>query len=809
MVSFAMTDLKLAARRLLRKPGFALVAILTIALGIAANTVIVAVAKGILHRATVINEPERVVWIQGIRPEGGPERRLSFTDMEDFRKTQSFEEIALFGTSGGGVWEPQPGQLVPLTGIMPSAGLMKALGISPVLGRMFEPSDKDAILISHELWQEKLGGRMDVIGSRMNFGEETKTILGVIPKGLEFPWGRIPYGGTGAAARAGVQDMWTQLPVDPPKDEERAQRHFHAIARLKPGVSIESARNEVKTISARLAETFPVTNKGFTFDLVSLRDHTFGATQNGIYILGLAALAVWLIGCVNLANLLLAQGLSRARELSVRVAIGARRIDLLKSVFTESFLLAMAGGVAGILLALWIVELTRRFGPAGVPFLNEIRLNSMAVFSGFGLAALTAFVFGLAPAIRQSRAQPMDALRGAHATAGSQTRGWQNGLIVGQVALSLTLLLAAALLLESFRRVTGLDLGYKPDQVVAMDLYASRSATNEMDTVRARRLKEHLAALPGVQAVGTIQSTPLTGRWTFLERTRVDGIETPETEQLTMGLNMIAFDYFQAMGVTLVAGRFFRDDEMSDRDYPPITILNESAAARLFPGQSALGKRIFYQHNDKKSYEVVGIVKDARDLRIEDKGQPAGYILMAFPDAQFVVRGTGDLAGMAGMLRREVGRFDWRIVVNDVRPMRAIVSGLLAERRFVAILLGSFATIALAIASLGVFGVMAYQVAQRHREFGVRLALGALPRDVKRLVLGWGGRITVLGIGLGIPLALAAGAALRSQLFEISHLDPSVYCAALTLMLASAFWASWLPARRASKVNPMDALRCE
>jgi predicted permease len=427
-----------------------------------------------------------------------------------------------------------------------------------------------------------------------------------------------------------------------------------------------------------------------------------------------------------------------------------------------------------------------------------------------GVSLLTAMAFGTLPAVRQTRADAADALRaGARSTGTPRVRAWQQGLLVGQVAVVLVLLAAAGLLLESFRRLVGQDLGYQPGSVVALDLTTRGFPTNG-DTCRMyRALRDRLAALPGVEAVGTVSSAPLTGKWPITERADVVGRSVPEADRPSLAATFVAFDYFHAMGIPLRDGRLFREDELRDDGYGRVVILNEAAAAVLFPGRPAVGGRFTVGSNPDRVLEVVGVVKDTRDVRLEEKPQPRFYWQYAFGGAQVVVRARVPSASIVPVLRDAVHRTDSRVRVDGVRPMREIVDATVAERRFVMVMVAGYAAVALAIACVGIFGVVACQVAQRRNEFGVRAALGALPRQLVCLVLLWAGRLALLGLVIGLAVSLGTNRLLSNQLFGLSPHDPVLLATISVVLLSAALLASILPARRAARVDPMEALRHE
>jgi predicted permease len=501
----------------------------------------------------------------------------------------------------------------------------------------------------------------------------------------------------------------------------------------------------------------------------------------------------------------------RQRELAVRLALGAGRGRLVRSLMIESLLLSLLGGGAGIALANGALRVIQNLAATTIPFIREATLDGIAVGFTVALSLFTAFVFGLLPALRQSRAEAADTLRtGTRSTGGPQIRAWQRGLLIAQIAVVLVLLTSAGLLIESFRRLLGQDLGYQPRSVVMLDLKTSGIFDTNGDVCRMyRALRARLAALPGVEAVGTVSSAPLTGKWTFNERPDIVGQSVPPAERPSLAATFVAFDYFQAMGIPLLDGRFFRDDELDEDGYGQIVMLNEAGAKILFPDRSAVGGRFTVGSNPDRILEVIGVVQDTRDVRLEDNPQPRFYWQYAFGGAQVVVRSSASAEALIPMLRDAVKETDTRVELGSLRTMTEIVASTVAERRFLLIMTASYAAVALVIAAIGIFGVVSYQVAQRQNEFGVRLALGATPPSLMRLVLLQAGRLALTGLALGLALSFATNRLIASQLFGVSPHDPILLGTVGFTLLFVALLASLLPARRAARVDPMVALRSE
>jgi predicted permease len=807
-------DLRYSARTLRQNLGFTCAAVLILALGIGSNALVFAVGRTVLFHPLGFDGEDRLMWVRLVNTQtGATENELSWQDMEDIRSsTQSFESVATFGS--GATWDTG-GQSVEVAALRASADLAKTLRVRPALGRMFSGNGAAAagseVLISYRLWQSRFGGDLSVLGQSLRLDNKSRTIVGVLPPGLRFPLERTPSLETGTILRAVEQSFW--LPLAEPRGADRTSRQsrmFPVVARLKAGVAEATARAELSALGKRLARQYPESNRTWGFTVVSFRDQIFAGTRKGIPLLVAAVATVLLICCVNLANLLLARSVARQREFAIRLALGAKSGTLLRSLMVENLLLALLGGGSGLALAIAALHLTRTLAAASVPFISEAAVDGTVVAFTACVSLATVLIFGLMPAWRQSRADGADALRaGPRTTGGRQIHVWQQNLLIGQLAMVFVLLGAAGLLLESFRRLISQDLGYRPPSVIAMDLSQTGFASNAEVCRFYRALRERIAALPGVEQVGTISSAPLTSRWTFNERPNVVTRPLPEAERPVVAATFVAFDYFQAMGIPLVEGRFFRDSELNDDGYGQGVILNETAAKLLFPGRSANGGKFTVGSNPDRVLEVIGVVKDTRDVRLEEKPLPRFYWQYAFGGAQVIVRGEVPAKMLIPMLAAVVRDADARVRLDSVRLMTDIVAATVADRRFLMIMAAAYTLVALAIAAIGIYGVVSYQVAQRRNEFGVRMALGATPQGLLRLVLLQTGRITLVGLAIGLMLSFWTNRLLVNQLFGLSPHEPLLLVTTSAILFLIASCASLGPAFRASAADPLTALRCE
>lgn len=809
-------DIVMAVRSLLQRPGFTSAAVLILATGIGANTAMFAAAKAVLFRPLGFEEADQLVWLRSTREAtGDADPEVSWREIEDVRgASTAFQALGTFGARSG-PWEGN-GITEDIDAIEVTQGLIEALRLRSVLGRTLQSSDavegaEAVAMVSEEFWRSRLGGRPEVLGHRLRWDRREFTVVGVVPAGFEFPIERLKPTGTGSGLPTGVKAIW--LPQSAPKGHDltsRAARMFLALGRLAPGVPVESARAEVEAIGRRVALEHPETNRGFGLGLLSLRDQVLGRTRQALPLVAVAVAAVLLMGCVNLAHLLVARGVERHREMALRLALGAGRRRLLRSAIIEGAGLAVIGGGLGLGVAVLTLQAMRRLGGGHIPFLGEAVVDATSVVFTVGLSVFTVLVFGLVPAWRLTRIDPADALRaGARASSMPGMRRWHQGMLLGQTAAVLVLLLSSVLLLESYRRLMGLDLGYRPDSVLTLDVASRDFATNGDVCRMYRRLRGLLASIPGVTAVGTISSVPLTSQWNINEKPQVVGRPVPEADRPVIAANFVAFDYFQAMRIPLVEGRYFFEGELNDDGYGQKVILNQAAAKTLFPGTSAVGGRFTVGSNPDRVLEVIGVVRDTRDVRLEDEARPRFYWQYAFGGAQVVVRTERTPEALVPRIYERLADFDSRVQIKQVRTMREILSETVAERRFLMVLLTAYTAVALSLATFGVFAVASYQVSRRRTEFGIRLALGSTQGGLFRLVLAQVAIPVTAGIAVGLGLSFATGRALASEVFGLSPYNPWVLGGGGVLLFLAAAAAGLLPARRAASTHPMESLRAD
>jgi putative ABC transport system permease protein len=801
-----LKDLRYAVRMFAKSPGFAAVAILALALGIGANTAIFSVVNAVLLRPLPYAEPDRVVAVwQDYRARGGPEREwASPTNFYDWRdQNQTFESMAaLLGWNPTltGIAEPEQ-----ITGAAISQDMFRVLGVEPALGRAFRPEEDQqggerVVILGHGLWKRRFAADPGVLGQTLSLGGESFTVIGVMPAGFQLPF-------------------ITNSELFRPMRQVLSPRCgrgcvvLRAVARMKPGITFDGARADMSTIAARLSEQYPEANAGIGATLVPLHEQTVGNVRLALMILLAAVAFVLLIACANVANLLLARATARGREIAIRTALGAGRGRLIRQLLTESVLLALLGGALGLLLAFWLVELLVTFSPDGTPRAREIAVDGPMLVFTLGVALVTGVIFGLVPALQASRPdlnQSLKENKGANASGGGHRI--RNVLVVAEIALALVLLVGAGLLMKSFVNLLKVDPGFNAENVLTLRVGLPRTRYPEPHQINGfySQLIERVKGLPGVGSAGATSTLPLGGSNSdtsfIIEGRPVSaGADGP-----VAWYSSVTTDYFSALGMRLTRGRLFdeRDQEKTTR----VVVISQEMARRYWPDEDPIGKRIGNEGDEPDWTEIVGIVADVKQFGLTIEDRPTMY----FPQSQqpsrvmFVaVRGQSDPTALAGAVRGQVSELDKDLAVSQVLSMKEVVSRSVAEPRFTLLLLTVFAGLALVLAAVGIYGVMSYSVTQRRHEIGIRMALGASSGEVLRLVVGHGLVLTAAGVGIGLGAAVALTRVMESLLYGVSATDPLTFAAIALLLTAVAVAASFIPARRATRVDPMIALRYE
>jgi putative ABC transport system permease protein len=798
-------DLRFGFRMLRKSPVFTTVAVIALALGIGANTAIFSVVNAVLLSPLPFGNPDRLVMIwENDTQEGNPRNQVAPANYIDFReRNRTFEQLA-FLTQTAGVNLTGGDQPERIESSAVSANFFSLLKVQPVLGPGFRPEDEkpDAepvVVLSYGLWQRRFGGDTNIIGKTLTIEGQSASVVGVAPRGFQFPE---------------KAEMWGPMPLAGEDAKVRARHSLLVIGRLKPDATLAEAKADLSTIASQLATEYPETNTGRGATLLTIKDQLVGDVQPALIILLGAVGFVLLIACANVANLSLARGAARQKELAVRLTLGATRGRLVRQLLTESVLLSLMGGVLGLLLAVWGIDFLLALGPTKVPRIEGVRLNWMVLGFTMSLSVLTGIIFGLVPALQASKPDLNESLketeRGASGGVGRvRARGL---LVISEVALALVLLIGAGLLIKSFVRLQRVELGFNPENVLTMQLSLPFANYKEPNQVTAfyTQLTERVRHLPGVQAVGIVSRLPLAGdRSTSslaIEGRPVETGKSPEAH-----FRIITPDYFRAMGMVLRDGREFTADDRADA--PPVVIINETVARTFWPGEQALGKRVKLGPNPNSPWvTVVGVVNDARNFGLDAEAKSEVYVsyLQNPPNrVRLVVRTGPDPTSVLAAIKREIQMMDKDLPVAQVRTMEQLLGEAVAQRRLNMVLLAVFSSVALLLAAVGLYGVMAYSVTQRTHEIGVRMALGAQSADVMRLIVGQGMVLTLIGVGTGIVGAFLLTRVMSGLLYGVSATDPVIFGSIALLLTAVAFLACYLPARRASKVDPMVALRYE
>jgi putative ABC transport system permease protein len=815
-----LQDLRFGARMLLKNPGFTLVAVVTLALGVGANTAIFSVVNAVLLRPFDFGEPGRVVALWEHVPAKGGRWRVAPANFLDWKQqNQVFEEVAAFSASTLNL--TGEGEPAELSGSRVSEGYFGALGVRPALGRAFlpeeyEPGQGRVVILGQGLWRRRFGSDPNVLGKVVRLDGDAYTVVGVMPAGVYPTWPST----SKISFDAGRQEYLVPMSFAPAWAGNRNSHVLGVVARLKDGVTLRRAQADIDLIARRLEEAYPANNAGAGALVVPLADEVVGDVRPALLVLLGTVGLVLLVACANVASLLLAQLAARRKEVAIRAALGAGRARLVRQFLVEGALLSLAGGALGVLLAAWGVDLLLKVMPREVPRLDQVGVDARVLLFTLALSAFTSLVFGLVPALQASRADLRETLREAGRTAGAgpHRERLRRMLVVAQVASAVVLVVGAALLVKSFWRLRQVDPGFNPERVAVLSLSLPQSKYAGWQQISAfySRLVERVEGLPGVRSATIAYDDPLTSNW--LDSFTVEGRPDPEPGQAPVEcFRPVGHEYFRTVGIGLVRGRHF--GEQDDPAHPGAAIINEAFARKYFPGEDPLGKRLLTQTPARMSggpmptaFEIVGVVRDTKFKGLSAESSPAFYVpFRQFPLSNMVVmaRVEGDPGAYAQPLRDAVWGLDRDQPAGAVTTLESIVAEDVAQPRFNMLLMGLFGGLALLLAATGVYGLLSYSVAQRTREMGVRLALGAQGRDIFRLTVKQGVAPALAGILLGLAAAFALTRFLSGLLYGTGADDLSTYAFVAALLTAVALLACYLPARRATKVDPMVALRYE
>ena len=808
-----MSDLRFAIRQLIKAPGFTIIAVLTLALGIGANSAIFSVIETVLLRPLAFPNPDQLVtiWSNNLKDEPNGRYTSSFPNFHDYRaRSRSFTAMAAY--SGAGAVLSGAGETRELNGVATEGDFFDVLGVKPILGRAYTAEESklgapNVVVLGHSIWQQAFAGNPKIVGQQILLSGRSYTVLGVMPPRWKFP-----------VAEERIEYAMPLQPLTPDQVTRRGASFLKVIARLKPGLTPRQAEAEMAPIAAKLAEEYPDYNLNRGLRVIPMLEDVVGNVRPALLVLSGAVALVLLIACANVANLLLARAAARSREIGIRSALGASRFLIVRQLLTESLVLALLGGAAGLLLAMWGVDVLRALGPQNVPRLQDIQINLAVGAFTFCLVVLSTIAFGLVPALQLSRSNVSETLQqgskgstgGLH---GSRVRAF---LVVSQVSLSFLLLAGAGLLIKSFYNLRATNPGFEPTRLLVLDQFVPRVRYSEPDQQRRfyDRLMPKLAGLPGVEMVSAANPLPFGGNDSGSSFTIAGGPPTapgnhPDASNLT-----IMPGYFRTMKVPLRNGRDFeaRDNETAAK----VAMVNETFVRRFLPLGNPIGQHILLDQPNGATplpLEIVGVVADTKQNELGAPSLPEFYQPFAQnPDRRMwiVLRtATEGSGGLQTAVARLVHEIDPEVYVGPLEPMQNLLGRQLARPKFNMMLLGVFAAVAMLLAAIGIYGVIAYSVAQRTREIGIRMALGAQRTDMLGMVLRQSLTVVAIGLGLGLLAAFGATRLLASLLYGVGANDLLTYAGVLFLLGTAALFASYIPARRAMKVDPMIALRYE
>jgi putative ABC transport system permease protein len=803
-----MHDLRYAARLQRKNPGFTIVAVIALALGIGANTAIFSVVNTVLLRPLPYKDPERLVMVwEDASTHGYPRDTPAAANFVDWRdQSQVFEGMAAiadtsFNLTGSGDPERLEGRRV-------SANMFPLLGVDPQIGRVFtaaedQPGAQRVVLLSYALWQRRFGGDSAIVGKSLTLNGESYIVVGVMPARFQFP--------------SSDDQAWVPIALTQQEAGNRGRHYLQVLARLKPGVSLVQAQSEMSTIAARLQQQYPEQNAELGAVVQPLHEHLVGDIKPALLVLLGAVGLVLLIACANVANLLLARAAVRQKEIAVRVALGARRWRLIRQFLTESVLLSTLGGLVGLAIAYGGLVVLKAFIPENISQAREISIDLKVLGFTFLVSVLTGLIFGLAPAVQAARFNQIETLKegGRDAATGGGGKRLRSLLVTAEVAISLVLLIGAGLLINSFLRLRNVDPGFRADNLLTMKIVLPEPKYEEMErrTAFYTDLIGRVQSLAGVRSAAVTTNLPLYRQGNSISISIEGRPAPPPGQELIVVTRIVSPSYFDTMSIPLLRGR-----QVSTQDTettPNVVVISETMARRFWPGEDAVGKRIAAGRvrTPEDWIQVVGVVKDVRQFELNAEPKPQMYLSYRqagfFEPRDLVVKTDVDPASMAATVRKAVWEIDKDQPVSNIRTMEEILADSIARQRFSMLLLAIFAAVALVLAAVGIYGVMSYSVAQRTREIGIRMALGAQTGTVLKLAIGYGMKLVIAGIVIGLIAAFALTRVMSALLFGVTATDPTTFTLISLLLIAVAVLASYVPARRATRVNPIIALRYE
>jgi putative ABC transport system permease protein len=808
MMNSILKDIRFAVRGLLKHPAFTVIAVVTLALGIGGSTSIFTVVNAALLRGLPYKSPDRLyhIWEQTPKQEF-PKREFSYPDYQDYQQNNVFEGLAAY--TGGGTILSGQGDPENLNAPRVNAAFFSVLGVDPLLGRTFQNGEDNqggpnVTVLTYGLWQRRFGADPNIVGRALTLNGQSYTVIGVLPASFQF------------ALRPA--DLF--LPYQPTQNQ-LTRRYMHGtnlIGRLKSGKTADEAQSELGLIAGRIEQQFNDSHAGVRVRVVPLQEEIVGNVRPILLVLLGAVGFVLLIACANVASLLLTRSLSRQKEVAIRSALGASRWRVIRQLLTESILLSLVGGGAGLLIAYWgvpaLVAVLPQSQLNAMPFLQSLHIDGSILAFSFGLSLLTGLVFGLAPALQSSRLDLNEALKeGGRQTSAGAGHRLRSAMVVSEIALAVVLLIGAGLMMKSLLRLLQTNIGFKTENLLTMTVIAPPSKYTDVNQQINfnDRLREHVQSLPGVAGAGTVNILPVNSGNTT--RFFIDGDPVPapgsETEA---NIRNVSDDYFKTLGVPLLAGRMF--DQRDAADKPGVVIIGKTIADRMFAGRDPVGMRIKYSSIEAPPDLIVGVVGDVKITGIDEALRPVLYYPFRQSSSFFanlVVRTNNDPNTLAAAIRNEVRTLEPDAAILNVRTMDEMIAQTPASfmRRFPALVISIFAGVALLLASIGIYGVVSYSVSQQTHYIGVRMALGASPSDILKMVLKQGLLLAILGVGIGVGAALGLMRLLRTLLYQVSATDLSTFTIVTGTLFFVALLACFLPARRATKVDPLVALRYE
>ncbi len=805
-------DARYGFRMTLKNPGFTVVAVLTLAIGIGANTAIFSVVNGILLKPLPYKEPDRLVRVFEQYPQY-PKFPMSPANFLDYRERNNvFDGLAVYTRQDLELSLGDKPELLPC--LLISSGYFELLGYQPELGRPFLreeelPGKEKVAMLSHALWQRSFASDPEIVGKTITLSGNPYVVVGVMPAGFQH------VGGTYRSLSHGeTVAVWVPFILNP-QQAQRGSHYLNVVARLKPGISQQQAETEMNLIAAGLEQQYPDSNKDWRIMVKGLREEIVGGARPALFVLLGAVCFVLLIACTNVANLMLARATAREREMAVRTALGAGRFRLVRQMLTESFLIATLGGLLGLLLAMWMIDLLLTLSSETLPRAHMIGVDSRILMFAVGLTFLTGLLFGLVPAFQGSKVNINELLKegGRGTFGGPRQRRLRSLLVITEVSLAFVLLIGAGLLMQSFLNLERVEPGFNPQNVLTMSIPLPRARYEKGDkrVEFYQSLIDRVKALPAVRSAAITSDLPWDGYDENTSFTVEGKVSDPENGPHAR-YHFVSPEYFQTIGVPLVAGRFLTGSDKADA--PSVILINESMANRYWPGENAVGKRITFNDNPKEEdwLTVAGVVGDVKDTPGAASAEPAFY----WPHAQapysemiLALRTDTSPLSLVEAVRREVLALDKDLPIADVRTLDDIAAASVSRPRFTLMLVGFFALVAMLLAAIGIYGVISYSVSRRTHEIGIRMALGAKTSDVLKMVVGQAITLVSFGVGAGVAASIALTRLMGSLLFGVSATDPLMFIGISILMGCVSLLASYIPARRAAAVDPMEALRYE